>query len=309
MRSLTLEAAVALAFAAALPAQVSKTLDLTTATLDLTTATATKTHYVVFASRGRSATGHSFVIWGVEDGGQKRSTIQALGLYPEKDAPSCSSLTGKVPGLLLDELATHSVEAVDQELIVRVDEADFARALRVARQWNCRHEFSLLSHDCVEFLRAVGESLQLPMPKRNVTRWTPQAYVRALLASVREGTLDLGDTVYEGFLMDDQPMGKGSLRGQDGGEIDGSFRGLDHHSGAGEFPVCRGSFEYEGGVVDFRAQGKGVLRGPNGLSIRGVFEQGKLMRKQPRPLADCGPIAARWIAIPAIGQNARPAPD
>src|SRR5271170_2068193 len=175
-------------FTNALSAQVSKTLDLTSTPEK-------NTHYVVFASRGRSATGHSFVIWGVEDAARKRSTVQALGLYPEKSAPSCGSLTSNVPGLLLDELATHSLEAVDQELIVRVDDADFARSMRVARRWDCRHEFSLLSHDCVEFLRAVGDSLNLPMPKRYPTRWTPRAYVRALLASVRDGRLKMADAV------------------------------------------------------------------------------------------------------------------
>src|SRR5271163_4521723 len=82
---------LALACAAALPAQVSKTIDLSTAS-------ATKTHYVVFASRGGSATGHAFVIWGLEDDAQKRSSVQALGWYPEKDAPRCDSFTGKVPG-------------------------------------------------------------------------------------------------------------------------------------------------------------------------------------------------------------------
>ncbi len=284
-------ALLALASAAALSAQPSKSLDLTTAP-------AKKTHYVVFASRGRSTTGHAFVIWGVEDGVQNRSTIQALGLYPESDEPSCGSLRGKVPGVLLDELATHSVEAVDQELIVRVDEADFARALQVARQWNCRHEFSLLSHDCVEFLRAVGDSLHLPMPKRYFTRWTPQAYVRALLASLRDGTLDLGDTVYEGSLMDNQPIGQGRLYGPDGGEIHGTFGGLDHHSGAGMFPTCGESFQYEGGVVDFLAQGKGAVRGKNGFVVKGIFERGKLMRASGRLPAVCGPIAAQWIAIP-----------
>jgi hypothetical protein len=43
-----------------------------------------------------------------------------------------------------------------QALIVRVDEAVYNRSCQVARQWDCRHEFSLFSRDCVEFLRAVA---------------------------------------------------------------------------------------------------------------------------------------------------------
>jgi hypothetical protein len=56
----------------------------------------------------------------------------------------------------------------------------------VAQQWDCRHEFSLVSRDCVEFLRAVGLSLNLDMPRRTIFRSTPRAYVRALVAENAE---------------------------------------------------------------------------------------------------------------------------
>jgi hypothetical protein len=285
-----------LLFTASLSAQVSKTLDLTSSP-------GKNTHYVVFASRGRSATGHSFVIWGVEDATRKRSTVEALGLYPEKSAPSCSALTSNVPGLLLDELATHSVEVVDRELIVRVDEVDFNRSLRVARRWGCSHEFSLLSHDCVEFLRAVGDSLNLPMPKRSFTRWTPQAYVRALLSSVREGKLEFAGAVYEGSIMNDLPVGQGRLATDDGAKIEGGFLGAIHNRGSGEFPACGGTLTYSGAVLDFQAHGKGVLGDQSGPALNGLFERGKLvkilhdytpdrsyLRKKFRRLAECGSL-------------------
>jgi len=141
---------------------------------------------------------------------------------------------------------------------VRVDEADFARSMRVARRWDCRHEFSLMSHDCVEFLRAVGDSLNLPMPKRYPTRWSPQAYVRALLASVRDGRLEIADAIYEGSIMHDLPVGQGSLTIGDDVKIDGGFLGLAHHRGTGEFPACGGLLKYSGAIVDFQAQGKSL---------------------------------------------------
>ena len=72
---------------------------------------------------------------------------------------------------------------------MRVDEAAYRRSLQVAREWDCRREYSLLSRDCVEFLRAVGESLGLDMPARSVTRWTPRAYVHVLLAMADEDAL------------------------------------------------------------------------------------------------------------------------
>src|SRR5260370_20807135 len=174
---------------APLCAQVSKTLDMSTRE-------GSKTHYVVFASRGGSTTGHAFVVWGIEDDKRRQSTIQAFGLYPENEGTNCSSVIRTVPGRMMDEMQNHSVQAITMELIVRVDVGDFKRSLKVARAWDCRREFSLFSRDCVEFVRAVGESLSLIMPSRGVTRWTPQAYVHALLASVTEESLDLEDAVY-----------------------------------------------------------------------------------------------------------------
>ena len=95
----------------------------------------------------------------------------------------------------MDEMANHSVQSITYALIVKVDESDFRRSRTVAREWDCRHQFSLLGRDCVEFLRAVGVSLHLNMPARGVTRWTPQAYVRAVQERARRNTLLTGSTV------------------------------------------------------------------------------------------------------------------
>jgi len=154
-------------------------------TIDLSTHHTRKSFYVILAARGGSATGHAFVLWGIEDGVRHRSTLQAFGLYPDGRA-SCSALVRTVPGGILDEMKNHSFQAITQELIVRVDEVDFKRSRRVAREWDCRHQFSLGNRDCVEFLRAVGESLHLDMPRRALTRYTPQAYVRSLLENIPE---------------------------------------------------------------------------------------------------------------------------
>jgi hypothetical protein len=161
----------------------------TSKTLDLRTQHSKDSFYVVLASRGGSATGHAFVVWGVEDSRRRRTTVRAEGLYPEGSSTSCSSQVRTVPGGMLDELKTHSFQSIDQELIVRVDESVYKRSWQVARQWDCRHEYSLFSRDCVEFLRAVGLSLGLDMPRRGIARWTPHAYVRALLARAGEGSL------------------------------------------------------------------------------------------------------------------------
>ncbi len=80
----------------------------------------------------------------------------------------------------MDELQTHSFQSIDQDLIVRGDE----EATGVRGKWRSsgiRHEFSLVSRDRVEFLRAVGLSLNLDMPRRTILRSTPYAYEHALV--------------------------------------------------------------------------------------------------------------------------------
>ena len=157
-------------------------------TLDLSATHGRQAFYVVFAARGESSTGHAFVVWGIEDGARKMSTMEAFGLYPENDAANCSTLVRTVSGRVMDEMVNHSVQSITYALIVRVDESDFQRSRKVARTWDCRREFSLLSRDCVGFLRAVGKAIGLKMPARGA-RLTPQAYIRALLDSAGDGTL------------------------------------------------------------------------------------------------------------------------
>jgi hypothetical protein len=190
-----LKSALAIALALfPLSAQVLQTLDLSTS--HGRKAFPRKAFYVVLASRGGSSTGHAFVVWGIEDGARKMSSIEALGLYPETDGANCASLIHSVSGSgrVMDELANHSVQGITYALIVKVDESDFRRSRTVAREWDCRHQFALLDRDCVEFLRAVGRSLHLKMPSRSLTRWTPQAYLRALQERARRNRLLTGST-------------------------------------------------------------------------------------------------------------------
>jgi len=111
----------------------------------------------------------------------------------------------------------------------------------------------------VEFLRAVGDSLHLEMPSRAITRWRPQAYMRALLASVSEGYIELDDAVYEGSLVNKKPMGRGTLTYPDQSEIHGTFWGWEHHVARGRLNGLWSGYRYEGEIVDYRAQGRGTL--------------------------------------------------
>jgi hypothetical protein len=201
----------------------------TTKTIDLSTKNVRKKFCVIFAARGGSATGHAFVLWGSEDNVRQRSTIKAYGLYPENEKDACSSAIRRVPGAVVDESTNHGIANITDELIVKVDESDFKRLLKVARSWQCKREFALLSSDCVEFIRAIGDSLGLDMPHRTLLRWTPRAYVRALLAGVSSGTVHLAEGDYEGSLMNGRPMGHGVLVGTDRSRIEATFWGADNY--------------------------------------------------------------------------------
>jgi len=226
--------------------------------LDLSAAVSPKKFYVIFAARGGSATGHAFVLWGVEDGIHRRSTIRAFGLYPESDKNNCQSVYRRIPGTVVDESLNHGISKITDQLIVRVEESDFDRSLRIARTWECKHEFALLISDCVEFMRAVGNSLGIEMPYRFITRWTPRAYVRALLASVDAGEARLGDGAYEGSLVDGKPAGHGTLTFLDGSRIEGAFRAGGHYAGTG-FLLLPGNRRYEGSIVDGLPEGRGTI--------------------------------------------------
>lgn len=237
--------------AAPLAAQVSKTIDLSTSQ------SGTK-FYVIFASRGSSATGHAFVLWGTEDDLHRRSTVKAFGLYPESDKDNCRSVYRRVPGSMVDESTNHGIAGITEELIVRVDQTYFDRSLKLVRVWECKHEFALLKNDCVEFMRAVGGSLYLEMPRRFITRWTPRAYVRALLESVDSGEVVSSGVRYRGTLMKGKPMGRGTLTFDNGARIDATFWGIDHHVGFG-YIYLPGSRRYEGSIVDYRPHGRGTV--------------------------------------------------
>ena len=261
--------------AAPLFAQTSKTVDLSGMA-------GSRRFYVVFAARGGSATGHAFVLWGVEDDASRTSTVKAFGLYPENSHDNCGSVYRTVPGAIQDEFANHSIESITEELIVQVDEDAFKRSWRVARQWGCNHRFSLLSRDCVELLRAAGTSLDLKMPSRFVTRWSPRSYVRALLDSVSTGTVEYKDAVYEGSLMDGRPMGHGSLTYSDYTRIEGTFWGRDRQVGTGVITDVEGGFRYEGSIRNYQAHGAGILSVADDAGgwkpiLSGAFENGELV--------------------------------
>jgi len=246
-------------------------------TLDLSTTSTNKKFYVIFAARGGSLTGHAFAMWGMEDGIRKRSTIRAFGLYPENSTDACQSVFSTTAGTIVDESTNHSILDVTDELIIQVDQSYYDISMKVARRWQCKHEFSLLSRDCVEFIRAVAKSLYLEVPRRTILQMAPRAYVRALMASVTTGIVTLtGDSTYDGTMVNDKPMGHGVLMFPDGSRIEGAFWGLDNVVGTGDLMLANGN-RYDGGIVNYKASGEGTLFDADSKPIlSGKFENGEL---------------------------------
>jgi hypothetical protein len=63
---------------------------------------------------------------------------------------------------------------------------------QTGREWrarDCRHKFSLLSRDCIEFLRAVGASLRFENADAKRYAMDSESYVRALQERAAAGTL------------------------------------------------------------------------------------------------------------------------
>lgn len=132
-----------------------------------------------------------------------------------------------------------------------------------------------MSRDCVEFVRAIGRSLYLEMPRRTILQMVPRAYVRALMASITTGTLTLPDARYEGTLVNDKPMGRGVLTFQDESRIEGTFWGIDHVAGSGTLYLASG-YRYNGAVIDYKAHGAGTLLTTDTAVLTGRFESGEL---------------------------------
>ncbi len=227
-------------------------------TIDLSTSRGGTRYYVVFAARNDTRTGHAFVVWGMEDDRRRTSTIKAMGLYPESQEDGLKSVVRLVPGTILDEQMYHSVSSIAGELIVKIDPAAYQESLRVAKMWECKHEFAVLRRDCVEFLRDVGSSLGLDMPPRLGAGAAPYSYVQTLIASVATGKRDYGDAIYEGSLQEGRPMGHGVLTSGIF-EISGTFWGLERQVGKGWISDDARTYLYEGAIVNYQPDGKGAI--------------------------------------------------
>ena len=153
-------------------------------TLDLTTGQSVplNRHWVMFSARGRSLTGHAYVIWGREDPEQLQTTMLCYGLYPDEGNLKRVVL-GPVTGRFSDSDCWEAT-AGEISLITEVDPEVYDKSLDVYRRWDKdlvsdTRQYHLLYSNCVLFVREVAQSIGLRTPSGLFS--FPQHFISALL--------------------------------------------------------------------------------------------------------------------------------
>lgn len=143
-------------------------------------------YFVVFCSRNSTnpttLPGHAYVVWGIEDAANARSSQQSFGFYPDPD-DSSKVVFRSVPGRLLDE-ATQGVPSsfLTGRLIARVNKQPYIDTQSQIDVWQTS-EYNLYSRNCINFVHAVATTLGL-FPPEVETFTTPTSYLEQLIESI-----------------------------------------------------------------------------------------------------------------------------
>lgn len=132
-------------------------------------------YYLVFCARGGSATGHAFIIWGIEDNRRFVSGQKAFGFYPSKGIGAF----GSVPGNIKDEALSGKMNLITDRLTVRVDKAVYDRTQKAISKWSTA-DYRLFNNNCINFVMEVARDAGLQVPSKSSTV-TPSAYVQNLI--------------------------------------------------------------------------------------------------------------------------------
>jgi hypothetical protein len=260
-------------------------------------------YFLVFSARGnfrdrKSATGHAWAGFGVEDKASKKSTYTAFGLYPRDETKRGykNILFGAVPGELVDETTTHSTPATTESLIVEVDKPTYDHALDSAMMTlGNPPDWQMMLSDCVTFTQTIASSIGLSFPEREMQNVMPQAYIRSVIrAATAVNTINFPDgSVYRGqtFSQTGRPNGMGTLTRPRGTVVTGQF--IEGHLSEGKatfsdgsqftgtfFPkvtgtiILRDGTSYTGEFKDGKINGQGKLQIGNGDTFEGTFKNG-----------------------------------
>ncbi len=225
-------------------------------------------HYLIFASRGGSITGHAFVVWREVPLGPSAIQDRAFGLYPkDRSLIGQASSLAPVEGELLDD--KESFAHATNQLVVQVDEGQWQKSEQERHVYETNPPYMLGADDCVAFVEAIGRSIDLvvpdrgvptPMPQGLVVRpRLPQPYIEDLVNDIdRDYDIDLGNG--------NSYHGQSIVRGANYVPYIWAFGKGTYRSGKGT--VLSGNFRY--GVLD----GPGKYTQPDGTGFEGTLVAG-----------------------------------
>lgn len=133
-------------------------------------------YFVVLCARGGSATGHAFVVWGMEDAQKAMSSQEGHGFYSKNGE---AGLFGPVPGELKDEAVKKSISQISDRLIVEVDRKVYEASRTAISRW-ATTDYRLFGTNCISFAADVARTMGLSTPPQGSLTF-PAAFLQKLI--------------------------------------------------------------------------------------------------------------------------------
>ncbi|HEY8927804.1 MAG TPA: hypothetical protein VIM55_01335 [Mucilaginibacter sp.] len=191
-------------------------------------------YYIIFAAHGsdpNSTAGHAWVVWFRDNQLTHQGEIWGYGFWPNYDQiklnPTFTGLivgttifptsllnttlpgrliaiaqgmiggqSGGVPGVLRSDLINPETQN-QKQIVFEVDKYTFEQSMSVVKDYTTKMpNYHLLKNDCVSFLAAVGRSIGLDMPDRNLLTDLPIKYLEALANELSNSAEKM--TIYNG---------------------------------------------------------------------------------------------------------------
>ena len=143
--------------------------------IDKTNMSEANNYYLIFISRGESMVGHAFVAWGKESWAQQQSVIEAFGFYPKDGKGILSS----VPGKIVDDLLSGSLNQATQLISVKVNSDVFNRAKQKISKWETK-DYNVMKKNCIDFVIDVAKLAGVTVPVRGSIE-LPEDYLKRLI--------------------------------------------------------------------------------------------------------------------------------
>ncbi|MEO7995396.1 MAG: hypothetical protein ABI743_13445 [bacterium] len=133
--------------------------------------------WIAFVGRTEGLAGHGLVLLGHGFADSAITWEESWGIYPEYSW----GVLKTVPSYLVEEDPREpSPYPTTQQLIVRIDAAQYTQIHHTIDTWTDQHRFHIGNSDCISLLQALATQLDLQQPSR-VLHPMPENWVRALV--------------------------------------------------------------------------------------------------------------------------------